>query len=603
MEKHGYLIDLNEYNELSKRSNVKENLTSTVAFFALIVAGIAFITLSILCPFSMIDVVAGICMLNIIFDNFFAERLFGNKFKKIVDVYCVSFMLLTMPIQWFGTGGFGGVGALWSIFTLVYCFYGINGFTKIIFAIAQTVEMTVLVIVNYLHPEYVSNLEDSKRCIIVYASMVGVGGFIQCILLIQDMEFMKDKEKLETLQEDITAHYEESVAMNDELINTTEKLEMAIKTQKSFTASMNHELRSPLNGIEGCLQILYMDESLSDDLRETVKNALTASKTINETVNDLLDFSKLEEGKFEIIKKAFDLRDILDNITTIFNPQASAKNIDFIIKIPKETRVNLVADSTRIQQVIANLVSNGIKYTSKGSVLLSIETERGLLKFDVKDTGQGMSEENIKVLFDPFTRFNLEDNVKIQGTGLGMNIVSNLIKEMKGKIEVESKLGLGTKFHVEIPILFYDSEIIYTSPRLKDDNNYSRLDLSAIKVLCVDDTEINRTVFKGLLKKTGAYIVMAESGSSAISLCEEQSFDIIFLDHQMPNMDGIETYKSIRNIDRPYCKDVPIVMFTGNAREEDKKLYADIGAAGHLTKPIMYEELIDCFRKNCENLI
>lgn len=587
------------YAEYLKQNQNTEEINKQVSVFAsfgaMILAIVAFITLSIVRPFSLINILAGICVINVVFNTFYAEKNFGHKMKTWVDIYCVGFYMLIMPILWFGTGGFEGVGGVWMIFAAVYCIFGVNGRIQRTMLNLFATEVLAIMIWNIIHPELVAEFSIGRKYVIGIVSIVGVGMYIQIIQYMQYAEFVKDRKKLEELQEDITAHYEESVAVNDELFDTAQKLELANKTQRSFTASMNHELRAPLNGIEGCLQILMMDESISTEAKETIKNALTASKTINQTVNDLLDFAKLEEGKFEIVKKQFDLRDIIDNLSTIFRPQANAKNLKFYIHIPVDARVSIVADGVRIQQVMTNLISNGIKYTREGSVVMTITTERGHLLFDVKDTGQGMSEESLKVLFDPFTRFNQEENVHIQGTGLGMNIVSNMIKQMKGSISVESELNVGTVFHVDIPIMFYDSNIVYSTPRDTENMQKQVKNLEDVSVLCVDDTEINRTVFKGLLKKTGATVTTADCGSKAVKLCQENTYDIIFLDHQMPEMDGIETLQGIRNIIGGKYANVPIIMFTGNAGEEYRKLYEENGADGYLLKPIMYDELLECF--------
>jgi len=565
---------------------------------ALFLAFGAFIVLSVVMPFSYANILAGICLLNVVFHNLFAERIFGYKIKKISDIYCVGFLMLTMPIQWFGIGGFHGCGALWMIFASIYCMFGIIGKTQRIMLRLYAFEVIAILAVNVLFPELEVEVPIVSQYAIGIASTIGIGAYIEAIILIQNNVFIKERKKMIQMQEDISQQFAESVSVNNELMSTTQKLEIANRTQKSFTASMNHELRSPLNGIEGCLQILLLDDDLGGESRETVKNALTACKTINQTVNDLLDFSKLDEGKFEVVNRAFDLRDILDNMITIFRPLAAAKNLKLVIQIPKESRVMMYGDGNRIQQIMTNLISNGIKYTPKGSVTMTIKTMRGHLQFEIKDTGQGMDEECIKTLFDPFTRFNLNENVNIQGTGLGMNIVNNLVKVMEGTIDVESRVGVGTTFRVDIPILFYDSSVTYSSPRKTSDFGGDSIDLSDIKVLYVDDTEINRTVFKGMLYRSGAYVCLADKGTKAIELCEEQNFDIVFMDHYMPEMDGIETMESIRSRTNGRFDEVPFIMFTGNSKKSVDELYREHGAAGSLRKPVMYNELIDCFRNN-----
>lgn len=597
MKKNNFLSKFNfkEYYELNSKfmGAINREVSSFATTGALFIAIGAFIVLSIVMPFSLINILIGISVLNVIFHNIYVEKYFGVKIKKLIDLYCVIFLMACMPVQWFALGGFHGSGALWLIFTIIYCIFTINGRAQIHILLVFSIEILGVLVANYIHPELEAPVNNEAASMIASFSMIGIGFYIAALQYLQNIEFLRDRREMEALQEDLSAHYQESVAMNDELILTTNRLEMANETQRRFTASMNHELRSPLNGIEGCLQILLMDDSLSSEARETVVNAITASKTINQTVNDLLDFAKLEEGKFDIVEKQFDLRDVLDNVSTIFKPLASAKNLKFIIQIPRDSRVSIYGDGVRIQQVMTNLISNGIKYTQTGNVTMTVTTERGHLKFDVSDTGQGMSEESLKVLFDPFTRFNMNENVHIQGTGLGMSIVSNIVKAMDGTITVDSMIGIGTTFHVDIPIMFYDSDIIYTSPRNNIDIKKINVNLSMYKVLCVDDKELNRTVFKGLLKQTGAYIVSADKGSEAIKLCHNQNFDIIFLDHMMPEMDGLEALKRIREIDG--YENIPIIMFTGNSGEDYHKMYIEKGANGHLLKPIMYEELIDCF--------
>lgn len=563
---------------------------------AMIVAIASFVMISIVMPFSLINVITGMYVVNVIFDTFFAEQIFGVKIKRAIDVYCVAFYVITVPIIWFETGGIQGAAALWMIFTVVYCIYGTYGLSQNIMLAMFFIEVIGVVVCTLRFPNLVKEISPDVNMLLCFFSLVAVGVYALAVSKLQTKKASKERIELVRIQSEQEKAIENSKILSDELHETIDKLEMANHTQISFNASMNHELRAPLNGIEGCLQILMLDERLPEDSKETIKNALTASKTINQTVNDLLDFAKLEEGKFEIVEKPFDLRDVLDNISTIFKPQANAKNLKLIIQIPVDTRVNLVADGVRIQQIMTNLISNGIKYTKEGSVTVNIKTERGHLKFSVSDTGQGMSEESLKVLFDPFTRFNLEQNANIQGTGLGMNIVSNMMKEMNGTISVESKIDEGTTFYVDIPIMFYDSAITYQSPRKETKLFEKDVDLSAYRVLCVDDTEINRTVIKGMLKNTGAKVTTLDCGSRAIKLCEKVDFDIVFLDHMMPEMDGIETLNEIRKLPNDRYKNVPIIMFTGNAGSEYKELYEKSGADGYLIKPIMYEDLIDTFR-------
>lgn len=586
-----------EYLQMAKDM---PDLNSRVAEFAsmgaMLIALTAFVTLFVISPFSMSTIMAGICVLNTVFANFYAERYYGVKGKRGAYIYCVAFLMMSLPHLWFTTGGYVGPGGMWLIFTAVYCIFAVNGKAQINLLSILALETVLIITCNIIHPEFVVEYNGFNSYLLQIVSLLAIGAYIQHIQIFQSVEFISDRVKLQKLQEETEKQYLESVATNENLLNASNKLEQVIRTQRSFTASMNHELRAPLNGIEGCLQILLMDDKLSDESRETVVNALTASKTINQTVNDMLDFAMLDEGKFEKVMQPFDLRDILDNLSTIFKPQANAKNLKFQISIQKDTRVSIVGDGVRIQQIMTNLISNGIKYTHEGGVVMTVSTQRGLLKFDVEDTGQGMTKEALDTIFDPFTRFNRAENVNIQGNGLGMNIVSNLIKAMDGVITVESEPGIGSIFHVEIPIVFYDSDVIYSTPRKIEKIKTDEIDLSGVKILFVDDTEINGTVFKGLLNKTGAEVQLADSGRKAIKMCIEKTYDIIFMDHQMPELDGIDTMKYIKSLNNGKYAEVPVIMCTGNAGQEYRKMYSEAGAAGYLLKPFMYADLIDCFK-------
>jgi len=591
-----YMSNMHAYAELNSHvEDVNRQISTIASVGGLFLALGACITLSIMTPFTLIHIVSIMCLINSIFSVFIAERFFGYKIKKWADIFSVIFLMLTMPIQWFFTGGFHGIGGMWCIFAAILCLYSLKGRIQQYLLILFAPEVVSILVLNIIHPEWEVILNTKQSAVICFVSTLGIGCYVQFVEMLQNIQFMKAQESLQNVQREMAVQYEKSLETNEELTDLTKKLEMSNKTQRSFTAAMNHEMRAPLNGIEGCLQILMMDDSLSHDARETVKNALTASMSINQTINDLLDFSMLEQGKFEIVRKPFDLRDTIDNISTIFKPMANAKNLKFIINIPMDTRVSLYADGVRIQQVITNLISNSVKYTKEGSVSMIFTTKRGNLHFEINDTGVGMDEASLAVLFDPFTRFNMTENVNIQGTGLGMNIVYNMVKAMKGDVRVESEVGVGTTFYVDIPIMFYDSEILYSTPRDTDSKDFVQKDLSIYKVLCVDDTEINRTVFKGMLKKTNTYVVMADNGEQAIELCKKQKFDIIFMDHIMPGIDGVEATKKIRELPGGRFDKTPIVMFTGNSSEEYKKLYIENGANGYLLKPIMYDELIQCF--------
>lgn len=572
---------------------------SDIAFKgAFIVSILIFITLSF---FGWNNVSSIICLFYILgsgFTVFFAERIFGAKMKQYAQLFCFAFLMLTIPQQWFFFGGFYGVGNLWCIFAGIFIMFGTNGKLRYILLAITTAEVLIIISVTYLFPNLVNNeLPKQEQRVLCMVSILIVGTYVLYVGIKQKEIADAAAIRIAMMQDDLTAQNEELAAINDELVDMADKLRTANATQRHFTASMNHELRSPLNGIEGSLQIMLNSGTLDTENCEMVKNALVSSKAMLQTVNDLLDFSKLEEGKFEIIKRHFDLRDTLDNLLAIFTPQASAKGLSFQIRIPRSTRVSMYADNVRIQQVLTNLLSNAVKYTKSGTVVLYVSTSSYHLNFRVSDTGQGMTQEEIKYLFDPFTRFNLKENVRIQGTGLGMNIVANLLKEMRGSIDVTSEKNVGTTFSVSIPIMYYDKDITYATPRAESNSETEPHVLDGLRILSVDDMKINRNIIRGMLKQCKVEITDADSGNAAIAECCRHKFDLIIMDHMMPGMDGLEALDEIRAGSNNSA--TPVIMLTGNTGQDYRNLYHEHGAYDYLEKPVLYETLVETIKKAC----
>jgi len=400
------------------------------------------------------------------------------------------------------------------------------------------------------------------------------------------------KREADQLKEELVANNEELVATNDDLTDMTEKLRQANEQQKLFTASMNHELRSPLNGIIGILQILRDDESLTKENEENVDRAIVSSKTMLQIVNDLLDFAKLEAGEFTIVNDEFNLHNLLDTVETLSKGQAEAKGLKFISENDDKMPCMMVGDSVRIQQIIVNLLSNGIKYTKEGYVKINVSVDsENNLAIAVSDSGQGISEDAMDQLFVPFKRINSKANNKIQGTGLGLSVVKNLIDKMGGTITVSSEIGKGSVFAVKIPVEISENNIEYgeyvASKKTEKNMTYS---LQGKKIFCVDDNKVNLAVFRGMFKGTDADITVCSTGTDAVETLSNRKFDIVFLDHMMPDMDGLEVFNNMKK-QGTMNSETPAVMLTGNASEESKKEYADKGLDGYLAKPIMKEDL------------
>lgn len=510
-----------------------------------------------------------------------------------------------LALVWFTSGGYTSVvGITWMIYMVVFNSLVTSGKSSKFYAMYAIVVNIIVLGIVYLNPQLLIPLDrpamkDAQNMV----SVILVCTFFFATVKIQMLITAKEREKLIEKEAEVTAIYEEVIATNEDLkhANTmlaelNERIEQQMETQTSFTSSMNHELRAPLNAVIGTLQILKMKEDFTQDEKASINGAISSGRLMLQIVNDLLDFAKLREGKFEIIEEDFELQRLISNVWGSFEPQAKAKNLDFTIDVENGTFTNLRADDVRIEQILNNLISNAIKYTDKGSVKLSISNTmingEDAIRMSVKDTGQGMKTNDIDEIAKPYARFNLEKNNKIQGTGLGMNIVRLLIEQMRGSISCETALNVGTEFIVVLPIKVNDKESIYkegsaTAVAEKSvDSDYSQM-----RFLCVDDTVINLNVFKGLLKKTGANIDTATSGMEAIEKAKKEEYDIIFIDHMMPQMDGIETYHKLRECE--FSKEPVYVMLTGNTGDDFRNLYRQEGINYVMEKPILKKKMID----------
>lgn len=383
---------------------------------------------------------------------------------------------------------------------------------------------------------------------------------------------------------------------NDELKTTAEKLRKSNEAQRLFTASMSHELRSPLNGVIGLLQVLEDDKTIEGESHENISKALSSSKTLIAIVNDLLDYYKLEAGEFNIVEGVYDVRELTEIVQGTFAGLAEEKGIKLIVEAREDMPCILRCDGVRIQQVIFNIVSNAVKYTSKGEVRVNFDYCDGCFKATVADTGMGIKKEYIPMLFDPFKRLEEHRTNAIQGTGLGLSIVKQLVEQMHGTLNVDSEYGKGTTFSVAIPVKVSKSGVKYSDIRENKEKKSSNADFSGRKFLCVDDNKVNLSVFKGLFKGTNAETVMVDSGAKCLEKVVADKYDVIFIDHMMPGMDGLETFRRMKEMEH-LNQGTPIVMLTANAGLEAEMLYTDIGFDGYLSKPLLKDNLYDITNK------
>lgn len=377
-----------------------------------------------------------------------------------------------------------------------------------------------------------------------------------------------------------------------------------------FLANMSHEIRTPINGIIGMDSMLLKEcETCStEEIREYAKNIQSASQTLLSIVNDILDISKIESGKMEIIPVEYELFSILNDCYNMTKARADAKQLDFEMEIDSKVPSVLYGDEVHVRQVINNFLSNAVKYTKKGKVTLRLGYESGegkqiLLKIEVEDSGIGIRETDLDKLFMNFTRVDEKKNRNIQGTGLGLSLTKNLVDLMGGEIGVTSEYGKGSVFSAVIP-----QQVVKEEPLGDFSQKYQKYLHTAEKkdptllapdarILVVDDVEMNLKVAKSFLKQTKARVDTAFSGEECLRMIRRDKYDMIFLDHMMPDMDGIETLKAMKQSGDHLNTETPVIMLTANAVVGAKENYLEEGFTNYLPKPIRERELMKMLRR------
>ncbi|MCR5304231.1 MAG: response regulator [Lachnospiraceae bacterium] len=390
---------------------------------------------------------------------------------------------------------------------------------------------------------------------------------------------------------------------SDELREAKAIAEDASKAKSDFLANMSHEIRTPINVVLGMNEMI-LRESRDEAINGYASNIRNAGNTLLGIINDILDFSKIEAGKIEIIPVEYDVSAVLYDLVTLLKNRAESKGLTVIYDFDRDIPKKLYGDEVRIKQIITNIITNAAKYTEKGSVTFTVGCEKTeeqedevVLNVAVEDTGIGIKPDDMKKLFSEFERIEEKRNRNIEGTGLGMSITKSLLEKMDSHLEVSSEYGKGSVFSFSLkqkvmdpePIGDYHEAYKEFSKDLSEHRESFRA--PAAKILVVDDNFMNLMVFKNLVKETEVQIDTGDSGDDGIRLTLSQKYDIIFLDHMMPNKDGIETMKEIRGDVRNINKDTPMICLTANAIAGAREEYLSAGFDDYLTKPIDSDEL------------
>ena len=394
-------------------------------------------------------------------------------------------------------------------------------------------------------------------------------------------------------------HVRKKAAESDALRREKAAANLANQAKSAFLASISHEIRTPINAVLGMNEMI-LREGKDPVIDRYAQNVRAAGRTLLDLINDVLDFSKIESGKIEIVEGTYRLSELINNAVNMAKPRAEGKGLAFLLDVDENLPDVLVGDSTRVQQVVVNLLTNAAKYTEKGRVEFLVAGERTpegqtiSLRFVIRDTGIGIREEDRSRLFEGFERLDIVRNRSIEGTGLGLAITKRLVERMGGTIDLESVYGEGSTFTVTLPQAVAGEELIGDiSARLAAPGKKPayRVSFTApeAKLLVADDNEMNLFVFTSLLKKTKMAIDAVTSGQAVLDRLKERRYDAVFLDHRMPGMDGVDTLHAAKAL--PNAEGVPFLILTADAIAGMKEKFIEEGFDDYLAKPLDSETL------------
>ena len=382
--------------------------------------------------------------------------------------------------------------------------------------------------------------------------------------------------------------YEKGLIASKELANA------ASDAKSQFLANMSHEIRTPLNGITGFLELINTSNQVAE-IHDYSITALNVTRGMVRLIDDILDFSRIEAGRVKIVKESIRITDVLNEISRLYKLDAEKRGTDISFNIADNIPEFISIDPVRVKQIISNLVSNSLKFSSGGIVRVSIEYEivseyKNFVRIIVSDKGIGIPLEQMNAIFEPFNQIDNTNKRRFGGTGLGLAIVKNLIELMEGTISVQSEIDNGTEFTVVLPVEPAQNNLSHKQGVEMENSSNLMAENSRLRVLIVDDNTINQMVIRKVLEKKGLYCDVASNGYEAIELILQGTYDCVFMDVQMPIMDGYEATKAIR--EKYELKNLFIVAMTANAMEGDREKCLEAGMDDYISKPLDYNQMV-----------
>lgn len=503
---------------------------------------------------------------------------FTIRFQKIqLGAVIIAFLIIyfVLPYNFLTGGGIYGGAPIWFMFGVVFVCLVVENKIKYVLIVSSFFISAVCYYVAYFYPGVIVSHTIQMAYVDSFSTLNIVTIVICGMILYQNQIYQSENETTQKQKKEI------------EELN---------KMQNRFFSSMSHEIRTPINTIIG-LNEMILREDVSDEVASDAKNIQGASKMLLTLINDILDMSKIESGNMDIVPVTYDVGAMLSDIVNMIWVRAKEKGLEFHVDVDQTLPSQLYGDEVRIKQILINVLNNAVKYTTEGSVTLSIQCksqENGYAKvsYSIADTGIGIKKESIPFLFSAFKRVDEAKNRYIEGTGLGLSIVKQLVQLMDGEIAVNSVYTKGSTFVITLPQkIVGDTEIgvlnLEERHSLNSRQHYKQsFEAPKANLLIVDDNETNLMVAKKLLRETKVNIDTVLSGAECLKKTLQNRYDVIFMDHLMPEMDGIECLHKIRTQTGGLNQNTPIVILTANAGGENKALYRREGFDGYLLKPV-----------------
>lgn len=507
----------------------------------------------------------------------------ASNFMVIVSCFFL------FPGIFFSQGGIESGMSSWFALGILFIFLLLDGVNFVVMLSLDAIVIIGCYWLSYKYPQLVhgqmlraSFFLDVVQSIFVTTVAVGLIVKVQAWMQKQQDSIVEEKNKL-------------LVEVTQKAKHAQREAEIANHSKSNFLANMSHEIRTPINTVLG-MDEMILRETREDNTRSLAQDIRTSTESLLEIVNEILDFSRIESGKMELMADDYELCDVLHDTVTVFGLRAKEKGLYLHIHVDEKLPAMYRGDSLRLRQIINNIMSNAIKYTREGGINFSVtghqEEDSEVLHFEIEDTGAGIREEDLHRLFEAFERIDEKTNRNIEGTGLGMAITANLLHMMDSNLQVRSVYGQGSTFYFDLKQRVKDWTPIghfqVKDKKNADNSKEQHFTFLApnVHVLLVDDNAMNRKVFCKLLKHTQIQIDEVDNGFTCLEMVKKRHYDIIFLDHMMPELDGVETFSYMQSMQENRCKDTPVIVLTANAIIGAKEQYMQIGFTDYLSKPI-----------------